>query len=135
MPAYLRPALAALISAACAGCAFEAFTYTTDRYGLAKPANVRLACRDTYEVFDRADLGSMLVVTNPLNEILVCGDGGLPTLAQRQREVAEIFLAETSRRTLCRIGGDAEISDRHREFTYRCPPGAPAYSAAPTARR
>lgn len=135
MPAYLRLALAALIAAACAGCSFKAFTYTADRYGLAKPVNVRLACRDTYEVFDRADLGSLLVATNPLNEILVCGDGGAPALAQRQREVAEIFLAETSRRPLCRIGGEAEISDRHREFTYRCPPGTTAYSPMPSARR
>lgn len=125
MQGPLRPALAGLVALACAGCAFESFTYTVDRYGTAKPVNVRLACRDTYEVWDRPDLGSFLVITNVLNEILVCGDGGLPSLAERQRQVAEIYLTETSARSACRLTGDAAVSERHREFTYRCPPGAP----------
>jgi hypothetical protein len=131
MPSRLRPVLAVLLATGLAGCAFDGFVYTVDRYTTAKPVNVRLACRDTYEVWDRPDLGAFLVITNPVNEILVCGDGGLPSLAERQRQVAAIFLAEASRRPLCRLTGDAEITERHREFTYRCPAAPPAPRGLP----
>lgn len=134
MPSHLRLALAAALATVCAGCAFEGFTYTVDRYGSAKPANVRLACRDTYEVYDRADLGSLIVITNAVNEILACGDDRVKPLAQRQREVAEVFLAEVSKRPTCRLTGDAEITGRHREFTYGCPAASAAPRIAPVKR-
>lgn len=130
----IRPALAASVALACAGCALESFTYTVDLYGRAKPVNVRLACRDTYEVYDRPDLGSLIVITNLFNEILVCGDCGVPPLAGRQRQVAEIFLAETSKRPACRLTADSEVTERHREFRYVCPGAAPAPRPAPARR-
>ncbi len=115
-----------------AGCSFDAFTYTVDRYGVVKAVNVSLRCRDTYEVFDRPEAAALLVVTNGLNEVLVgCFDGG-PDLAERQRQVARIFLDEKTNRPLCRIVGEQEVTGFHREFSYRCP--ADPAAASPRVR-
>ena len=134
MPGPLRPVLASLVALGLGGCAIEAFTYTIDRYGTAKPVNVRLGCDDTYEVFDRPEQRSLLVVTGVVTELLVdaCGSGA--PLAQRQRRIAEIFLAETSNRPLCRLSGDTEISPFHREFSYSCPVQVGPAAARPAKR-
>ena len=120
------------LSTLLAACSIDAFTYSIDRYGTAKAVNVNLNCRDTYEVFDRPDAGTLIVVTNPFNELLVaCLENGSPDLATRQRQVARIFLDEKTNRPLCRVTGETVITDRHREFTYACP----VASEPATARR
>lgn len=123
-PRVLRLALAGTVSALAAGCTLQSFTYTVDRYGSVAGVSVRLGCRDTYEVFDRPEAATFIVITNGLNEVLVgCLDGG-PPLAERQRQVAKIFLEEKSSRPQCRLLGDAELTPLHREFSYRCPASA-----------
>lgn len=121
MPGPFRLLLACAGLAGLVGCSFDGFVYTSDRYGTVRGVNVSLRCRDTYEVFDRPDAATVLVVTNALNEVLVgCLDGG-PSIADRQREVARIYLEEKTNRPLCRIVGDTWMSEFHREFSYRCP--------------
>jgi hypothetical protein len=99
---------------------------------------MHLACHDTYEVYDRPEAGTMLVVTNPLNESLglVCDEGatGLPK-EERMRRVARLFLDEPSSRPTCTISRETPLTPLRTEFSYRCPvPGAPA-TPAPTSRR
>lgn len=131
MTRWMRLVFAGLAVVATTGCAFDAFVYSSDRYGAVKGVAVTLRCRDTYEVFDRVDAATLLVGTNGLNEVLVgCIDGGSPPLPVRQREVAQLFLAEKTNRPLCRIVRDTEISATLREFAYRCPT-----VAAPRLRR
>jgi hypothetical protein len=121
MKAFYRLGVAALVLTVLAGCSFDAFTYSVARYGAARSENVTLRCRDTYEVIDRPDAFTLLVGTNPLNEVLAgCLDGG-PDTVTRQREVARIFLVEKSNRPLCRIVHERDITVTHREFQYRCP--------------
>lgn len=111
-----------LVGAVLAGCAqFDTFTYLADRYGRGGSVSVNLNCRDTYEVYDRPDGGTLLVITNPLNEVLVaCLDSGAPDLATRQRQVARIFFDEKTNRPQCRITHEEALSERHREFSYTC---------------
>lgn len=121
MKAFLRLAGAGALAATCAACSFDAFTYTNDRYGTVRGVNVSLRCRDTYEVLDRADAGTMVVVTNAVNEVLVgCLDGG-PSREARQAEIARIFLDEKTNRPGCKIVSERSLSEFHREFSYRCP--------------
>lgn len=121
--ALLAPGLALL-----AGCSFEAFTYTSERYGTVQAVHMTLRCRDTYEVFDRRDAATMLVSTNGLNEVLVgCLDNG-PPLADRQREAARLYLQEKTDRPNCRIVGDTVLSPVLREFSYVCPADPAAVS-------
>ena len=121
MTGCLRVGLAAMLLAALPGCSFDAFTYTVGRYGNVVGVMVTLRCRDTYEVLDRPEAGTLLVGTNPLNEVIVaCLDGG-PDATTRQREVARIFLTEKSGRPLCRVASERDVTVTHREFSYRCP--------------
>lgn len=127
--------LVAVATTLCAGCSFDAFTYTVDRYGTASARQVHLGCHDTYEVYDRPDAGLVLVITNGLNEALAsaCDEPGIDTLPkeERLRRAAHVYLEETSDRPLCRITRESVITDLHTEFAYRCPaPGAPAPRAA-----
>jgi hypothetical protein len=119
-----------------AGCVSEGLFYTIDRYGTARVTKVRLGCSDTYEVFDRPDAGTMLVVTNVLNETLVgtCASGpsGLD-VRDRLRRTARIFLSETTDRPECRITREVETTNLQTEFAYRCP--APDGPAPPLAAR
>ena len=126
MPAFPRLATATLLAAAVGACSFDAFTYTVDAYGGVRGTAVSVGCSAGYEVFDRPEKGTMLVATNVFTEAAngTCGTGPLP-LAARQRQVAEIYLAETTDRPLCRLTRDQEITDRHREFGYTCPAGEP----------
>lgn len=136
MTLRFRLALAGLLGAALAGCGIESATYTMGRYGLSAGIAVTLRCRDTYEVFDRPDAATLLVVTNVLNEALVnCLDGG-PPLPERQRQVARIFLEEKTNRPLCTIVGETPLTLAHREFSYRCPldPAAQKPKPAPGGR-
>ncbi|NNM71835.1 hypothetical protein [Enterovirga aerilata] len=118
-----------------AGCSIDAFTYTIDRYGEVKSVHVHLGCKDTYEVYDRPEARSFVVVTNGVNEALLnsCGGlAGLPT-AERMRRVAEIYLEETSARPQCRITRESALTDFHTEYGYRCP--EPPGSGSPLAHR
>lgn len=119
-----RVAALSLVGLSLGACSFEAFTYTVDRYGTVTGQQIRLGCRDTYEVFDRPGSRSLLVVTNGLNESLAAactsGNEARPR-PERLRRVAEIFLAETTLRPECRIVRQDEVSDFHTEFRYRCP--------------
>lgn len=116
-----RLGVAALAGLIVAGCSIDAFTYISDRYGRVGPGSINLNCRDTYEVYDRPDAMTLLVVTNSVNEILVnCLDGGGPDLATRMRQVARIFFDEKTNRPQCRITGETELTIRHREFSYTC---------------
>ena len=124
----LRLCLAATLLAATGACSFGGFVYTNDRYGNVRGVNVSLRCRDTYEVFDRPDAATLLVLTNAVNEVLAgCIDGG-PPRAQRQAEVARIYLEEKTNRPGCRIVGEQELSEFHREFSYSCPADPAAVS-------
>ena len=111
------------VGLALAGCSFDVATYTIGRYGEVKGVHVHLGCHDTYEVFDRPNLGSLVVVTNAVNEALVCdGSASLPRSA-RMRRIAELFLSETTERPKCSIVGQTELSPVHTEVTYRCAAG------------
>ena len=95
---------------------------------------VHLACHDTYEVYDRPDAGTILVITNALTEALAGACGDEPTAAalpkpDRMRRVARIFLEETTDRPECRITRETQVTDFHTEFGYRCP-APPARTAA-----
>ncbi|WP_375460222.1 hypothetical protein [uncultured Enterovirga sp.] len=132
MTRWFRLALAGPCLAALVGCSFDTATYTLDRYGLTKGVNVTLRCRDTYEVYDRPEAASLIVITNVLNETLAaCVDNG-PPLAERQREVARIFLDEKTNRPLCTIVGETPLTAVHREFSYRCPADPAAQSPRPS---
>lgn len=121
MTRSLRIALALGSLAVLGACANDSFSYTITRYGSVKGVPVQLRCRDTYDVFDRYDARSLIVVTNPVNEVVVgCLDGG-PDLATRQREVVRIFFDEKVKRPLCRVTRERDITAFHREFDYRCP--------------
>lgn len=124
----LRLCVAAALLAGAGGCSLDAFTYTSDRYGTVRGVNMSLRCRDTYEVFDRPDAATLLVATNAVNEVLAgCIDGG-PPRAQRQAEVARLFLEEKTNRPGCRIVGEQELAEFLREFSYRCPADPAAVS-------
>ena len=132
----------AAVAALCAGCSFDAFTYTVDRYGTATARQVHLGCHDTYEIYDRPDAGLLLAITNGLNEALAsaCDGPGIATLPkeERLRRAAHIYLEETTDRPLCRITRETAITDLHTEFAYRCPaPGTPTprVAAPPRLRR
>ncbi|TDR94472.1 hypothetical protein [Enterovirga rhinocerotis] len=117
----LRIALAAGGLAFVGACANDSFTYTMERYGAVKGVTVKLRCRDAYEVFDRYDARSLIVVTNPVSELVGgCLEGGADR-AVRQREVARIYLEERAKRPLCRITRERDITGLQREFDYRCP--------------
>jgi hypothetical protein len=131
--------LAGLLSLVGAGCAVSVVSYEADRYSITGGVQVHLACRDTYEVFDRPDAGTMLVTTNALNEGmgLICDEGaaGLPK-EERMRRVARLFLDENTNRPDCRITRELPLQPFHTEFSYRCPvPGAPAAPARPAGRK
>lgn len=114
-------ALAGCAALLAGGCALDVATHTMGRYGIVRAVPVTLRCRDTYEVYDRPDLSSLLVVTNVLSEALAgCLDGGPPT-AERQRQVARLYFEEKTDRPLCVIGADTALTAVHREFAYRCP--------------
>ncbi len=134
----LRRILAPILAlSTLAGCSVETFTYTIDRYGEVKGIHVHLGCHDTYEVFDRRDAASLVVVTNGLNEAIVSSCSGLASLppGERMRRVAEIFLVETSARPECRITRESRLTDFHTEFNYVCPGPRPLRSAAPSRGR
>lgn len=121
MTGTLRFGLAASLLATLGGCSFDTFTYTVSRYGTVRPVNITLRCRDTYEVLDRIEAGTLLVGTNPVNEALAgCLDGG-PDAVTRQREVARFYLVEKTSRPLCRVTSERDVTITHREFSYRCP--------------
>jgi hypothetical protein len=129
--------LAGLLALLCTGCA--TIVYESDRYGTAPSAQVHLACHDTYEVFDRVEAGTLLVVTNPLNENLhlICDEGatGLPK-EERMRRAAHIFLEELSNRPTCTITRETPLLPYQTEFSYRCPvPGAPVTPVRTSKRR
>jgi hypothetical protein len=130
----LRILSATLILPILGGCSVDTFTYTINRYGEVKGTHVHLGCHDTYEVFDRKDAGSFVVVTSGLNEALVdtCGSfAGVPQ-AERTRRIADIYLAETSARPACRVTRQTPLTDFHTEFSYSCP--AP-FASQPRIRR
>lgn len=132
MMGILRLGLAGAFLAALGGCSIDTLTYTVSRYGTVRPVNIQLRCRDTYEVLDRVEAGTLLVGTNPVNEVLAgCLDGG-PDAITRQREVARIFLVEKTNRPLCRITSERDVTITHREFFYQCPDDP---KAAPRLRR
>ena len=116
----LAPAIALSVLA---GCSVDAFTYTVNRYGEVKGLRVRLGCNDAYEVFDRKEANSLLVVTNGVNEALISSCSGLAGLprAERMRRVAGIYLEESAGRPECRITGEKPVTEFHTEFSYRCP--------------
>ena len=129
-----RLALAALALPARAACSVEAFTYTVDRYGAVRARHVHLGCRDTYEVFDRPSVASLLVTTNALNESLasLCGTGPeLLPKETRTRRVAQIFLDESTDRRDCRITRAAMLSDFHAEYGYSCATAPPNETIRP----
>lgn len=140
MPKSARLALTLLAGLSTASCSFDAFTYTVDRYGTVSARQIHLGCRDTYEIFDRPAAGSLLVVTNGLNEALAdtCATGPetLPKPA-RMRRAAELYLEETTTRPDCRIVRQEELSGFHTEFGYRCPapPAAKAETRSTKPRR
>lgn len=121
----LRVAAAALAAGlTVAGCSAEVFTYTLSRYGEVRGVHVRLGCDDTYEVFDRPDTSSFIVVTNGVNEALAsCGDRASVPKDARMARIARIFLDETSARPQCRIVRQAELTPLHTEVTYQCGAG------------
>ena len=105
-----------------AGCSVDAFTYTISRYGEVKGVRVRLGCNDAYEVFDKKEANSLVVVTNGINEAVInscSGVAGLPR-ADRMRRVAALYLDESAGRPECRVTGENPISEFHTEFNYRC---------------
>ena len=120
----LRPIGALLV--AClplAACSVDAFTYTVSRYGTVKETHVHLGCRDTYEVFDRPERGTLLVVTTPLNEVILDACGGPAsqlTGPERMRRVAAIFLDERSNRPGCTVTSTTPVDALHTEYVYRC---------------
>lgn len=115
-----RLGVLAIASLALAGCSFDVATYTIGRYGEVKGVHVRLGCHDTYEVFDRPDAGSLVVVTNAVNESLVCDGASALPRAARMRRIAEIYLGETTDRPTCAVVREAELSPVHTELQYRC---------------
>jgi hypothetical protein len=129
--------LAGLLSMLGAAC--STITYESNRYGGVPTTQVHLACHDTYEVYDRPDAGTFLVLTNPLNENLglIC-DEGATALArdERMRRVARIFLDESSNRPACTITRETPLLPMQTEFSYRCPvPGAPVTPVRTSKRR
>jgi hypothetical protein len=137
--ALSRTGLLALGAAALAGCTVDAFTYTIDRYGTVKARQVHLACHDTYEIYDRPDAGTILVVTNALNEAMAsaCDEPSSATLPkpERMRRVAKIFLEETTDRPECGITRENPVTDLHTEFSYKCPAPATRKAVAVTPKR
>ena len=129
MPAFVcRIGALLLAGGALAACSVDAFTYTVGRYGTVNAVHVHLGCHDTYEVFDRREDGTLIVVTTPVNEAVLdaCGEGAAGLARpERLRRGAEIFLSETTDRPDCRITRETEITPYHREFAYRCPSAAP----------
>jgi hypothetical protein len=115
----LVPAIALSVLA---GCSVDAFTYTMNRYGEVKGLRVRLGCNDAYEVFDRKEANSLVVVTNAVNEALMNSCSGLAGLprAERMRRVAGFYLEESAGRPECRVTGENPITEFHTEFSYRC---------------
>ncbi|WP_299564371.1 hypothetical protein [Enterovirga sp.] len=130
----MRLALAAGILAGLGGCVMNTATYTIDRYGMTTGVPVTLRCRDTYEVFDRPDLRTLIVTTNVLSETLGGCLEGTPR-ADRQRQVARLFFQEKTNRPLCVITDERDLTGRHREFTYRCPADPNAQPPRLPARR
>ena len=132
---FLRLALVSSLALPGAGCSFDTFAYTADRYGTVKGVAVSLRCRDVYEVFDRPEASTLLVVTNAVNEVAVaCLDGG-PPRTERQREIARIFLEEKTNRPGCTIVGQKSLTDFHEEVSYRCPAEPGEVSPRITRRR
>lgn len=123
MSAFARLALVATAASALAACSFDAFTYTVDRYGTVQAHQLRLGCRDTYEVFDRPSARSLLVTTNGLNEALsaTCGEGSEAQPKDvRMRRVAQIFLDESTDRRDCRLTRTNVLGELHVEYAYAC---------------
>jgi hypothetical protein len=119
----LRPILVpALALSALAGCSVDAFTYTINRYGEVKGVRVRLGCNDAYEVFDKKEANSLVVVTNGINEAVINSCSGLAGLprSDRMRRVADLYLDESAGRPECRVTGENPITEFHTEFSYRC---------------
>lgn len=135
-PAGLKPGLASLAVLLGGGCAASVFSYEVTRYGTVAPVQMHLACRDTYEVYDRPDAGSLLVVTNALNESLsgLCGEGAaiLPR-EQRMHRIAGLFLTETTDRPACRIVRERVLAPLQSEFDYVCPAPPPVGATRATA--
>ena len=119
-----RVVMLAGIGAALAGCSIDTFTSTIERYGTVKARQVHLGCHDTYEVYDRPDAGTILVLTNGVNEALagLCADGSAaPARPERMRRVARLFLEETSDRPQCGVVRETPVSEWQTEYGYRCP--------------
>jgi hypothetical protein len=119
--------VSAFVLCALAGCAVETFGYAMSQYGDVRGVRVRLGCRDTYEVFDRTDRRSLVVVTNPLNEALAraCADAAPLPRPDRMRRIAGIFLTETTARPQCVLGPERPLTEFHAEYEYRCPEPRP----------
>lgn len=117
-----------LAGLALAACSIDAFTYTVGTYGTVKETHVHLGCRDTYEVFDRPERGRLLVVTTPLNEVILDTCGGPASQLsgpERMGRAAAIFLDERSNRPGCAVVSAKPIDALHTEYAYRCD-GAPS---------
>lgn len=130
-----RIALVAALGALVAGCVTDAdtFAHISGRYVTLKPQVVTIGCNEPYEVYDRREGRSMLVVSNALREVAGCGLDGVDPAASRRlrfRAAAETFLRET-RREACRLEREAVFTELMTEFPYTCPgpieaPGARA---------
>lgn len=122
----LRIATAILTAApTLAGCSVDVYTYTLSHYGEVRGVHVRLGCDDTYEVFDRPDTSSFVIVTNGVNEAIApCSDGATSPKEARMARIARTYLDETSARPQCRIVRQAELTPFHTEITYACGAGA-----------
>ena len=100
-----------LAAFALGACSLDVATYTIGRYG----------CYDTYEVFDRPDAASLVVVTNGVNEALAaCGDTATLPKQARMRRIAELYFTETTNRPFCQVRGEVELSPLVTEVAYRC---------------
>ncbi len=133
----LRPLGALLVGGLpLAACSVDAFTYTVGTYGTVKETHVHLGCQDTYEVFDRPERGTLLVVTTPLNEVILDACGGPAsrlTGPERMRRAASIFLDERSNRPGCAVTSEQPVDALHTEYAYRC--AGPPPPAARSRRR
>jgi hypothetical protein len=129
---FSKVGLAGLSALLCAGCAVTGIGYQMDRYGRAGATQIHLSCRDTYEVLDRPDANSMLVVTNSVNEAIALCEEGVSALPkdERLRRVARIFFEEApGNRSACRITGETPLSLFQTEFSYNCNPVVPPAAA------
>lgn len=111
-------ALPALVAGFLAGCAAPLIA---ERYSVGiAPRQIVLACRDVYEVYDRADAETLLVTTSVGTEASASICSGELTKEQRLRAAAERFLVETKKPRACRLLSGVDLSPAHAEYGYRC---------------